>query len=72
MAGDHKLAGLYQWIQLQIYDGRRRPEGDDNPHGGGDVGLRPEVVERRGLKPEQRKRYFVDVVAWPKEGATVQ
>ena len=45
MAGDHKLAGLYQWIQLQIYDGRRRPEGDDNPHGGGDVGLRPEVME---------------------------
>ena len=70
---DHKLAGLHRhrWIHPRILVGRWRPGAEGDPHGGGDEGLRPEVVERR-LKPEQGRGYLVGVTAWWEKGAMVQ
>ena len=50
---DHGVAGLHRhrWIHPRVHVGHRHPEAEDDPHGGGDEGLRMEVVERR-LKPE--------------------
>ena len=59
---DREVAGLHchhhRWLHPEVRVGRWCPEAEDDPHGGGDEGLRPGVAERR-LKPEQGKGYLV-------------
>ena len=46
--GDRIIPSLDWWIHLWIHVGHRCREADDDPHGGGDKGLVPEVVDKRG------------------------